>query len=111
MALWRAPTGRHPLSHTTREREAESFGRWALSELGLVDRIVAPVLMVNGKHDHLAPIGNIYFMLEHGPATGKEARVYVDAGHCAFKYQSDWGPASFAWLAEKLSADTDGARR
>jgi len=112
-AEWRfgEPDGPPSFEPTTREREAENFGRWALSELGLVDRIVAPVLMVNGKHDHLAPIGNIYFMLEHGPATGKEARVYADAGHCAFKYQSDWGPASFAWLAEKLSADTDGARR
>ena len=62
-----------------------------------------PVLMINGKHDHLAPIGNIYFMLEHGPATGKEARVYADAGHCAFQYFDHWAPDCFRWLAEKLS--------
>jgi dienelactone hydrolase len=85
------------------EKEEEEFSRWALSELGILDKITQPVLMINGKQDHLAPIGNIYFMLEHGPATGREVRVYPDAGHCAFKYYQEWAPASFAWLAEKLS--------
>jgi hypothetical protein len=41
-------------------------------------------------------------MPETGPATGKEARVYPDAGHCAFKYHDHWAPATFRWLAEKL---------
>ena len=86
----------------SREHEQEQFERWALSELGVLDRITQPVLMINGKHDHLAPIGNIHFMLEHGPVTGREARVYADAGHCAFKYFDDWAPASFAWLSAKL---------
>jgi pimeloyl-ACP methyl ester carboxylesterase len=71
--------------------------------MGILDDITMPVLMINGKHDHLAPIGNIYFMLEHGPVAGKEARVYADAGHCAFKYFDDWAPATFRWLAEKLT--------
>lgn len=90
------------LETTTMEKEREDFKRWALSEQGILDNITMPVFMINGKHDHLAPIGNIYFMLETGPATGKEARVYGDAGHCAFKYQSHWAPATFAWLREKL---------
>ncbi|MYZ48359.1 alpha/beta hydrolase family protein [Propylenella binzhouense] len=85
------------------ETEAALFRKWALSELGILDRITQPILMINGKHDHLAPIGNIYFMLEHGPVTGREARVYADAGHCAFKYYREWAPASFRWLKEKLS--------
>ncbi len=84
------------------ERENRIFERWALSELGLIDRITMPVLMINGKRDHLAPIGNIYFMLEGGPVAGKEARIYPDAGHCAFEHSREWAPASFAWLAEKL---------
>lgn len=88
---------------TSVEQEEEGFRRWALSELGIVDKIVCPVLMINGKRDHLAPIGNIYYMLEHGPVTGKEARIYPDDGHCAFKHVQDWGPASFRWLAEKLA--------
>ncbi len=96
------PGGPPAFPTTSREEEEEKFGKWALSELGLLDRITMPVLMINGKLDHLAPIGNIYFMLEHGPVTGKEARVYADAGHCAFKYFDDWAPATFRWLAEKL---------
>ena len=91
------------------ENERAAFERWALSSQGLVDRITQPVLMINGKHDHLAPIGNIYFMLETGPATGKEARVYADAGHCAFKYYDHWAPATFRWLAEKLKAVKEGS--
>lgn len=88
---------------TSREQEEERFARWALSELGVVENITMPVLMINGKLDHLAPIGNIYFMLEHGPVTGKEARVYPNAGHCAFEHFADWAPATFRWLSEKLT--------
>ncbi|HLF44761.1 MAG TPA: alpha/beta fold hydrolase [Acidimicrobiia bacterium] len=107
-AQWRygEPDGPPSFSPTTREEEEERFKTWALSELGLVDRITQPVFMINGKHDHLAPIGNIYFMLESGPPTRRTARIYEDAGHCAFKYQSDWAPASFHWLEQKLTADS-----
>ncbi len=87
---------------TTVEKEEALFKRWSLSELGLVEKIVCPVLMINGKHDHLAPIGNIYYMLEHGPVTGREARVYPDDGHCAFKHFAEWAPESFRWLRERL---------
>ncbi len=87
---------------TTAEKEEALFKRWSLSELGLVEKIVCPVLMINGKHDHLAPVGNIYYMLEHGPVTGKEARVYPDDGHCAFKHFAEWAPESFRWLRERL---------
>ena len=87
---------------TTVEQEEALFKRWSLSELDLVDKIVCPVLMINGKQDHLAPIGNIYYMLEHGPVTGKEARVYPDDGHCAFKHFAEWAPESFRWLRERL---------
>ena len=97
-----APGGPPSFETWSAERENEIFSRWALSELGILDRITQPLLMINGKHDHLAPIGNIYFMLEHGPVTGREARVYPDDGHCAFKHYREWAPASFAWLREKL---------
>jgi pimeloyl-ACP methyl ester carboxylesterase len=98
------PGGPPSFESTSKEEEEGRFSRWALSELGILDNITMPVLMVNGKHDHLAPIGNIYFMLEHGPVTGKEARIYPDAGHCAFEHFDDWAPAAFRWLAEKLVA-------
>lgn len=104
-ATWKfgAPDGPPSFAPTSREQERANFKRWALSELGLVDRITQPVYMVNGKKDHLAPIGNIYFMLENGPALGRQARVYADDGHCAFKYFKEWAPASFGWLSEHLS--------
>ncbi len=103
-AQWRfgAPDDPPSFPPTSVAQERDDFERWALSELGLVDRITQPVLMINGKLDHLAPIGNIYFMLESGPPTGRRARVYADAGHCAFKYFSEWAPASFRWLARHL---------
>ena len=42
-------------------------------------------------------------MLEHGPVTGKEARVYPDDGHCSFKHFAEWAPESFRWLRERLT--------
>ncbi len=79
------------------------FARWALSELGVLDRISQPILMINGDQDHLSPIGNIYSVLEYGPVSGKEARVFRGAGHCAPEYAQEWVPAAFAWLSHKLS--------
>ncbi len=105
-STWRfgEPDGPPSFAPTSVEQERAAFKDWALSELGLVENITMPILMINGKHDRLAPIGNVYFMLEHGPATGREARVYPDAGHCAFKHFDHWAPASFRWLAQKLRA-------
>ena len=97
-----APGDGPSFPETTVEREEVLRERWSLSALGLVEKIVCPILMINGKQDHLAPVGNIYYMLEHGPVTGREARIYPDDGHCAFKYFEDWAPASFRWLKEKL---------
>ena len=85
------------------EQEHELFRGWALSSLGLVDRITMPVLMINGSNDHLAPVGNIHYMLENGPVGTRTARVYRGAGHCAFEHQQDWAPASFRWLRQNLS--------
>jgi esterase/lipase len=98
-----APGGSPSFEPWSIEVEEKLFAKWALSELGILDKITQPLLMINGKHDHLAPIGNIYFMLENGPVTGREARIYPDDGHCAFKHYREWAPASFAWLNEKLS--------
>ncbi len=100
--IFGAPGDGPSFPETTAEKEEALFKRWSLSELGLVEKIVCPVLMINGKQDHLASVGNIYYMLEHGPVTGKEARVYPDDGHCAFKHFAKWAPESFRWLRERL---------
>lgn len=98
-----APGGPPSFPEWSVEIERAIFDRWALSALGLVERITMPVLMVNGDADHLAPIGNIHYMLESGPVGMRSARVYPGAGHCAFEHQPDWGPASFRWLVNQLS--------
>ena len=98
------PDGPPSFSAWSVEKENELHDRWALSSLGLVERITMPVLMINGSEDHLAPIGNIYYMLESGPVGTRSARVYPGAGHCAFEHQPDWAPASFRWLKDRLSA-------
>ena len=87
----------------SREKEEGIFARWSLSARGLAERINMPVLMINGSEDHLAPIGNIHFMLESGPIGSRAARIYPGAGHCAFEHYREWAPASFRWLAEKLA--------
>lgn len=96
------PGGPPSFPKWSREKEEDIFRRWSLSERGLVDRIDMPVLMINGSEDHLAPIGNVYFMLESGPIGSRAAKVYPGAGHCAFEHYRDWAPASFRWLAERL---------
>ena len=97
------PDGPQSFSTWSVEKENELHNRWSLSSLGLVERITMPVLMINGSEDHLAPIGNIYYMLESGPVGTRTARVYPGAGHCAFEHQPDWAPASFRWLKDRLS--------
>lgn len=97
-----APGDAPSFPETTVEKEEALFEKWSLGALGLAEKIVCPILMINGKQDHLAPVGNIYYMLERGPVTGREARIYPDDGHCAFKYFDEWAPASFRWLREKL---------
>jgi len=97
-----APGGPPSFPPWSEEKENAIFDHWALSSLGLCERITQPVLMINGKKDHLAPIGNIHFMLENGPVGGREARIYPDGGHCAFEHYREWAPAAFAWLARKL---------
>lgn len=31
----------------------------------------------------------------------------ADAGHCAFKYQSDWAPATFRWFGDEAVGRPD----
>lgn len=79
---------------------------WSLAELGLLDRITQPLLMINGSEDDHSPISNIYTVLEHGPLAGKEARIYAGAGHCAPEHAGEWIPQAFDWLATKLGVES-----
>ena len=84
------------------EKEMEMAKNWSLESLGLVEKMSMPILFINGDSDGLAPASNIYFMLESGLPGSRSAKVYKKSGHCAFEHQQEWGPASFAWLKEKV---------
>ena len=101
---WFGPRGTRPKPHAiTEEEQRTEFLRWSLKDNGLLDKLTMPMYLVNGKIDHLTPIGNLYLALESGPPTGRVARVYPDDGHIAAKNEREWGPAAWKWLREQLS--------
>jgi len=101
---WFGPRGTKPAARTiTEEEQRKEFLRWSLKDNGLLDKLTMPMYLVNGKVDHLTPIGNLYLALESGPPTGRVARVYPDDGHIAAKNEREWGPAAWKWLREQLS--------
>jgi pimeloyl-ACP methyl ester carboxylesterase len=102
---WFGPRGTRPQSREMSEEEQRAeFLRWSLKDNGLLKNLTMPMFLVNGKVDHLTPIGNLYLALESGPPTGRVARVYPDDGHIAAKNEREWGPAGWRWLREQLTA-------
>jgi dipeptidyl aminopeptidase/acylaminoacyl peptidase len=100
---WFGPRGTKPApTPMTEEDQRREFLRWSLKDQGLLDRLTMPMYLVNGKIDHLTPIGNIYLLLESGPPTGRVARVYDDDGHIAAKNERIWAPAAWSWMREQL---------
>lgn len=101
---WFGPRGtRPPLRQITEAEQRAEFLRWSLKDQGLLDKLTMPMYLVNGKIDHLTPIGNLYMLLECGPAAGRVARVYPDDGHIAARSEREWGPAAWAWLRGVLT--------
>ena len=100
---WFGPRGTKPEpKEMTEEEQRKEFLRWSLKDNGLLDNLTMPMFLVNGKIDHLTPIGNLYMALESGPPTGRVARVYPDDGHIAARNEREWGPAAWTWLAGVL---------
>jgi len=100
---WFGPRGTRPKPYeVTEEEQRQEFLRWSLKDNGLLENLTMPMFLVNGKVDHLTPIGNLYLALESGPPTGRVARVYADDGHIAAKNEREWGPAGWRWLREQL---------
>ncbi len=101
---WFGPRGtRPPLHEITEDEQRQEFLRWSLKDNGLLDKLTMPMYLVNGKVDHLTPIGNLYLLLESGPPTGRVARVYPDDGHIAARNEKEWAPAAWRWLREQLT--------
>lgn len=102
---WFGPRGtRPPRKALTEEEQRKEFLRWSLKDNGLLEKLTMPMLLINGKQDHLTPIGNLYLLLESGPPTGRVARVYPDDGHIAARNEREWAPAAWRWLARELTA-------
>jgi pimeloyl-ACP methyl ester carboxylesterase len=102
---WFGPRGtRPPVKPVSEEDQRKEFLRWSLKDNGLLDKLTMPMYLVNGKVDHLTPIGNLYLLLECGPPTGRVARVYADDGHIAARNEREWGPAAWKWLRQELTA-------
>jgi pimeloyl-ACP methyl ester carboxylesterase len=103
---WFGPRATRPARKPmTEEDQRKEFLRWSLKDNGLLEKLTMPMFMVNGKQDHLTPIGNLYLALESGPPTGRVARVYADDGHIAARNEREWGPAAWKWLREELTRE------
>lgn len=103
---WFGPREQRPAvpHQITEEEQRADFLLWSLKHNGLLDRLQAPSLLINGKKDHLSPIGELYLALESGPPTSRIARVYPDDGHIAARSEPEWGPATWAWMRGQLLA-------
>ena len=103
---WFGPRAIRPQSPQllTEDQQQSEFLAWSLKHNGLLDRLNAPTLLINGKHDHLSPIGELYLALESGPPTSRVARVYPDDGHIAARNEPEWGPATWEWMRERLTS-------
>jgi esterase FrsA len=102
---WFGPRASRPaLKKMSEDDQRKEFLRWSLKDNGLLEKLTMPMFLVNGKQDHLTPIGNLYLALESGPPDGRVARVYPDDGHIAARNERKWGPAAWKWLAGVLRA-------
>ena len=86
----------------TEQEQIDDLNTWSLKHNGLLEKLTQPVLAINGKQDHLTPIGELYLLLESGPPTGRLGRVYPDDGHIAARSERQWGPPTWEWMRETL---------
>lgn len=78
---------------------------FSLLDRGLLDQPSAPLLGVNGKLDDMAPVDDIYLLLEHG--NPKEARIYPKGSHMGRTPgmpEDEITKLITGWLAMRLAA-------
>ena len=72
--------------------------RMSLLDQGVLDQPSAPLLLVNGIHDSVFPIEDMYLLLRHG--SPKSARLF-ETGHMG--HGPDLMPTIITWIAHQLS--------
>jgi pimeloyl-ACP methyl ester carboxylesterase len=82
---------------STFEEWVEYAPRLSLLDQDVLDRPCAPLLLVNGVHDTVFPIADMYLLLEHG--SPKSARFYP-TGHMARTPQTE--PMVLDWIERAL---------
>lgn len=70
--------------------------------LGRLDRIVAPALIVHGRHDRMIPVGNAELLAEHLPHA--ELRILEHSGHLYPTEEPEVDEAIALFLAESGAA-------
>ncbi len=89
----------------TLEEFLEIAPSFSLLDRGLLDQQSAPLLGVNGKLDDMAPVNDIYLLMEHG--SPKEARVYPKGSHMGRTPgmpEDEITKLITGWLAMRLAA-------
>jgi esterase FrsA len=82
----------------TYDEWVEYAPRLSLLDQGILDQPCAPLLLVNGVHDSIFPIADMYLLLEHG--SPKAARFYP-GGHMGGS--PDVEPTIARWLRRAVS--------
>jgi pimeloyl-ACP methyl ester carboxylesterase len=81
----------------TYQEWGEYSPRLSLLRQGVLDQPCAPLLLINGLHDSVFPIADMYLLLEHG--SPKSARFF-NVGHMGNTPQTM--PAIVRWLQQQL---------
>jgi pimeloyl-ACP methyl ester carboxylesterase len=107
-----AETGEYPFELA--ETLAAAFGgksaddwqktapRFSLLDQGVLDGPSAPLLLVNGVHDSVFPIRDMYLLMEHGRP--KCARLFADESHMGGPHAIE---VIVQWLAERLRLEME----
>jgi hypothetical protein len=98
-ALELAETLACAFGRSTFEEWVDYAPRLSLLDQGILDRPCAPLLLINGVHDTIFPIRDMYLLLEHG--NPKAARFW-DTGHMARTPQTE--PLVLDWMEKTLLA-------
>jgi esterase FrsA len=88
----------------TMEDFLKAAPKLSLMDMGLLDKVSAPILGVNGKLDDQAPVQDIYLLMEHG--SPKEARIYPEGRHMgrtAGMPEDEIPNMIVGWLKDKLT--------